>query len=211
MNRDAGGQTGGRDRGSTLVEQLVVMVLLVGLGLIISTVTISLMHNTKEHSQRVAGLHQQQLAIEVLTRDLRAADPIVSTSPLACEPGRQPTTPTTFPSCTNELVLDLSRQGLRWRVTYTLHSGNLSRAQQQWTGSSWASSTDDVIARDLLNGVAPSSPVFAVRDAAGRPVASVDGVNRVNVLLAGRNPRTSAPSTVTAEVTVRNRVTRSSG
>ena len=211
MNRDDAGQADRRDRGSTLVEQLVVMVLLVGLGLIISTVTISLLHNTKEHSQRVAHLHQQQLAIEVLTRDVRAADPLVSTSPLACEPGRQPSTSPTVPSCTNELVLDLVRQGLRWRITYALHSGALHRAQQQWTGTSWASATDEVIARDLLNGVVPSSPVFAVRDAAGQPVASVDGVSRVSILLAGRNPRASAPSTVTAEVTVRNRVIRSSG
>ena len=132
MNRsDVGRET---DRGSTLVEQLVVMVLLVGLGLIISTVTISLARSTGEHSRRVDGLHQQQLAMEVLTRDLRAADPLVSTTPLSCEAGRQPSTSPAFPSCANELALDLTRQGLRWRVTYSLQSGALVRAQQQWTG-----------------------------------------------------------------------------
>lgn len=199
------------DRGSTLVEQLVVMVLLVGLGLIISTVTISLVRSTGEHSRRVDGLHEQQLAMEVLTRDLRAADPLVSTSPLSCEPGRQPSTSPTFPSCANELALDLTRQGLRWRVTYSLQSGALVRAQQQWTGSTWASATDTVLARGLRNGVVPGSPVFAVRDAAGQPAASLDGVSRVHVVLAGRDVRASARSAMTSEVTVRNRVSRSSG
>jgi Tfp pilus assembly protein PilX len=53
----------GPERGSTLVEQLVVMILLTGLGLLVATVTIDLTRNSSELGRRVTGLHQQQLAL----------------------------------------------------------------------------------------------------------------------------------------------------
>jgi type II secretory pathway pseudopilin PulG len=200
----------GPERGSTLVEQLVVMILLTGLGLLVATVTIDLTRNSSELGRRVTGLHQQQLALEVLTRDLRAAHPLVSTVALPCEPGRQPSTTPAALSCANALVLDLTRQGSRWRVSYELATGSLTRTRQQWTGSSWSTATTTVLASGLVNGTTPASPVFALTDATGQPVTSVGEVSRVNVLLAVRIPRLSEPSTIAAEVTVRNRVTGAS-
>ncbi len=198
-----------RDAGFTLAELQVVMLLLAALSVMAATVSIDYLRGVETHRQRTAMLGDLQAAVELTTRELRAADPLVSASLVACELGRQPATATPVASCANELVLELERRGSRLRFTYALVAGELRQTRQQWTGSAWDAGSTRALARGLDNGPAPQSPLFALSDTAGRPVGGLSDVSRIDVRLVGRGLNRS-PVVVTAEAAVRNAVYRRS-
>lgn len=197
------------DGGFSLVEQAVVMVVFSIIGVLVAGTIVQMSVSAEDHRQRVDTLSGVQLALEQVTRDLRAADPVLAFTALPCEPGRLTTAVPAPTSCANELSFERLKQGQRWRISYALTSGELREGRELWTGSSWGPASWNVLARQLQNGVAPQSPLFALSDAGGRPVAAVGDVTRVNALLVGtsdrRRPR---PLPLTAEVTVRNRLYR---
>lgn len=197
------------DRGFSLVEQLVVMVVFGIISALVAGTIIQMSLSAEDHRQRVETLSDTQLALEKVTRDLRAADPVLSFTALQCEPGRVTTASPAPTSCANDITFERIKDGKRWRIHYTLGAGELREGREFWTGSGWSTKVWTVLARRLQNGLAPQSPLFALTDLGGQPVTLVGDVSRINALLVSTSTRRRPnPLPVTAEVTVRNRVYR---
>lgn len=104
--RGAEVQRAGTQRGFTLVEFLVVVVLLGVVGGIVTTSLIRGMHSTERVDARVTALTDLQRTVERIGRELRAADPLVL-----------PANADTFH---DEVRADVYRDGARYRYRYYL-------------------------------------------------------------------------------------------
>lgn len=69
MSRDA--------RGFTVVELLVVMLLLGIVGGVVGSAIVSGLNSSRATTARTVALHELEIALQRMTRDLRAADPLV--------------------------------------------------------------------------------------------------------------------------------------
>jgi prepilin-type N-terminal cleavage/methylation domain-containing protein len=69
------------DGGFTLVELLVVIVLIGIVGAVTTTGLVQSMRASQRAQDRTAAFNELEIAMERLTRELRAADPIISISP----------------------------------------------------------------------------------------------------------------------------------
>ena len=200
------------DRGFSLAEQLVVMVVFSVISVLVATTIIHMSFSAEDHRQRVETLGDAQIALEHVTRALRSADPLVGVTAEPCEPGRLTDAVPAPTACANALTFELVEQGTRRRVQYALTGGELLQGRETWTGSAWSSPVWSVLARKLQNGAAPQSPLFALTDGGGKPTTVLTDVGRINVVVVGSSTRRRpTPLPVTAEVTVRNRLYRSVG
>jgi prepilin-type N-terminal cleavage/methylation domain-containing protein len=67
-------------RGFTLVELLVVLALLGIVGGIVGNAVITSFHSSRATTSRTIALHELEIGLQRMTRDLRAADPLVLSS-----------------------------------------------------------------------------------------------------------------------------------
>ena len=65
-----------RESGATLVELLVVMVIFAAVGGVVLTSTVNALQNAAATNARIDALQELELAMQRVTRDLRAADPL---------------------------------------------------------------------------------------------------------------------------------------
>lgn len=140
------------DRGFTLVELLVVMLLLAVIGTYVTSALITAMQNTRQTQTRIEAMAELQRGAERVARELRAACPIVGGLDA------------------NAITAAILRDGAIEQHTfwYDGASDTLRHSATRRDGASWVPMfIDRVLVRDLD----PSGPVFTHYGYAGNPPA----------------------------------------
>ena len=129
-------------RGFTVVELLVVMLLLGIVGGVVASAIVSGFSSSRATTARTVALHELQIALQRMTRDLRAADPL-----MLSESGE----------FDRELGARIDRDGTRSVVTYELQeNGGVQQLVRVDTGQTLVSLVDN-----------DDEPVFRYLDARG--------------------------------------------
>jgi prepilin-type N-terminal cleavage/methylation domain-containing protein len=179
-----------REDGFTLVELLVVMVLLgvVG-GIVVNAVTVSL-RSASHTTARIAAQHELEVALQRISRDLRAADPLVLSTTGDWE---------------TDLGAEIDRSGSRRVVRFALTAVEGQQNVVQIDSG-------QTLITEVDNG---TEPIFRYLDAVGEPVdcpvtcnESYLGTAQIEVKLIRQIP---GGSTVSAETRVAVRSIRYGG
>jgi prepilin-type N-terminal cleavage/methylation domain-containing protein len=180
----------GQQGGFTLVELLVVMVLLgiVG-GIVVNAVTVSL-RSASHTTARIAAQHELEVALQRISRDLRAADPLVLS---------------TTDDWETDLGAEIDRDGSRRVVQFALTAVDGQQNVVQIDSG-------QTLITEVDNG---TEPIFRYLDQVGDPVAcpvtcatSYLGTAQVEIKLVRGIP---GGSTVSAETRVAVRSIRYGG
>ena len=193
------------EQGVTLIEVLVVMILMGVIGGTVTTSLVRAMKTTATTEERFTAIGELQKAVGRMSRELRAADPVLYSS-----------------STSQRAVVETYRgadfaQRLRFTYTYcpTQKSIHVRReaAPAGLPGAATCPSADPVLIRNVVNGqsVAPaaagSTPVFRFlkRDGLTPATAATDVVVlEVRVRRALPNQPAARPIEVTTAVRLRN-------
>lgn len=184
-------------RGFTVVELLVVIVILGVVGSVVTTSLVNGMRTTRQTQSRIEAMAELRTATERITRELRAACPLESMA-------------------VDDVTLQLPRDGQRYRYQYTVDADALNvTVELRDPDDSGATDTDgDGVLwlahrpeQPLIDELSPSVDPFTYRapdetildpaTAAPRDVATVD-------LTLERTLPEQDPVTVTTRVHVRN-------
>lgn len=167
------------ESGVTLVELLVVMILLGVVGSVVTTVIVTGLQTSTSISTRTQALHQIEQSLQRVSRELRVADPLYTTS----DPLR-------------ELAVTIDREGQRQLVRFQVNDAErrLLQFNQPVTESAIAEIGDPLgpgstsLVTDLDNAlpnlatpiaVAEHEPVFTYYDALGQQLhCDLDGDGR---------------------------------
>lgn len=146
------------DGGFTLVELLVAIVLLGIVGGVTTTGLVQSFRTSERAQNRIQAFNELQIGMERITRELRAADPVVSAGG-------------------NEILLDVRRGGacIRHRFQYT--SGAV-RGGRSTTCSGAAIPMSSLIA-DVQNTAA--QPVFSYLDERGVATTTVEDMAAIRI------------------------------
>ncbi|HEX3708081.1 MAG TPA: type II secretion system protein [Mycobacteriales bacterium] len=153
------------DRGVTLPELLVVIVLFAIVGGIVVTLSVSGLHHQTEVQDRSDTLAQARTALERIDRDIRSAYPLLSVSP-------------------TRLVLQEVQPTVTRTMTYAVSGSQLvvSETDTPIAGGA-ATSSNTVLLRNLVSTV--TNPVFSVAPVTGYVAPAGSGVNAVTCAMTG--------------------------
>lgn len=177
MNRS---RFSGSARGFTVVELLVVMVLLGIVGSVVGSAIVGGFRSSRATTARTVALHELEVAMQRMTRDLRAADPLVLS-----ESG----------DYASQLGARIDRDGTRSVVSYEIQvDDGVQQLVRVDTGQTLVSLVD--------NG---GEPVFRYLDAEGAEiVCSTDcasdylGTNRLEIRLVREIPDSEPVRAITS-------------
>lgn len=194
------------EQGFTLIEMVVALAIMsVALG-VFGTVFVTMTHASTKGQALVTNEQGAELALESLSSDLRAANPVVALPTLA-------TCPATTPGCAYTSAIELQRdtasgsaQTVEWVFDSVAHT--LTREVLTAPGGSVSSSA--VMLRGLSNSL--SQPLFSLYDAnnndlvgdGAAPETVATCATRVRVNIDGLTVPTPYPYNVTADVSLRN-------
>ena len=183
-----------RESGFTLVEMLVVVVLLGVVGAVATTAMIRALKTTDSGQARVYGLADVQKAVERMSRELRAADPL------------QTMTATTVSA-------RVYRNGKCDQYTYALVGTEIRQTVERLTpdpgpwnecSSVLGSGVTTVLARDISNGA--GTPLFTyLAETAPAPVAATTTATVREIRIDARSALSGeGPLRVATSVQIRN-------
>lgn len=153
------------DRGVTLPELLVVMVLFAIVGGIVVTLSVSGLHHQTELQDRSDTLAQARTALERIDRDIRSTYPLLAASP-------------------TQLVLQEVQPTVTRTMTYSVSGNELVVAETDTPLAGGATtSTTKVLLRNLVS--TGTNPVFSVTPVTGYVAPTGSGVNASTCALAG--------------------------
>ena len=177
------------ERGFSLVELLVVLLLVGIVGTIALNAVVSGMHATEKGNGRVAALADLQKGVERISKEIRVASPIIAASD-------------------SEITVQVFREGARRTYTYTYGVGGLTETVTRYASeeatAAVVAETDQVLVEDT---VAVSAP-FRYFDDAGNELdpdtADIDSVYRVSITVSRSAKRSTEPMSITTDVFLRN-------
>jgi prepilin-type N-terminal cleavage/methylation domain-containing protein len=177
------------DRGFSLVELLVVIMLVGVVSTIAMNAVISGMRTTEKGNGRVAALADLQKGVERISREVRVASPIVAAT-------------------ASELTVTVYRGGAKRDYTYTYGGGNLTetvvRYESEAADAAVVGESESVLVDDVVTVAAP----FQYFDDGGTELdpatLDVDDIHRVTVTISRSARRSQEPMSVTTDVFLRN-------
>jgi len=197
------------DAGFTLVELLVTMFVLGILGTMVLSISISALKTSRTTSNRVVGTSQAQAATERISKDLRAADPLVAAD-------------------ANDVSAKVYVAGHCEVHRWYLSAGKLLQVTQKYGASTscttatgaTTTSTPQTLVDKVANGAGTPVFTFARWDTTSNPpalltmtapvsAANVSLVDRVTLVIDAFQPENHAPVVVQSAVDLRNVVTNS--
>jgi len=149
-----------RDDGYTLIEVMVVLAITAIIGGMVGSSFISTSRATAAADARVAALNDLRPAMERLTREVRAASPLVVASTGAYS---------------TQLGTEFTRDGVRWRLDYYLDMDTnvlyVDYARFDATGTLVTESTRNLVS-EVSNDA--DTPVFTYHDNYGGQITCID-------------------------------------
>ena len=175
----------GNAAGVTLVELLVVMVLLAAVGAIIASSIVGGLRADAQARDRIEALEDVQIALERVSRDVRAADPLLLAEP-------------------NEVRFRVLREDLCVRITYELDGTDLVTSQERYEADcvTFIGAGQD---GTVLHNLDPNTDVFAFNDEDREPTASLSRIAFVEIRFIKGFELGNNPIEVRTVVGLRNR------
>ena len=153
------------DRGVTLTELLVVMVLFAIVGGIVTTASVTGLHHQNEVQDRSDALAQARTALQRIDRDIRSAYPLLSVSP-------------------TQLVLREVQPTVTRTMTYTVSGNQLVVSEAATATSGGATTTSSkVLLRNLVGTT--TNQVFSVKPVTGYVAPTGSGVTAATCAMSG--------------------------
>jgi prepilin-type N-terminal cleavage/methylation domain-containing protein len=177
-------EPGEGEKGFTVVELLVVTVLMAIVGGVVLSGLISGMGANEQAQSRIDAYNELQVAVERVSRELRAADPVIDFEPAL-------------------VSVRVFREGNCHAFTYEVDGSELR--EHRATGpdcDSLPATTARPLIRDLDPG--PAEPVFEFADVDGEEPDSADDIATIKLTFQ-RSLRDQPSVTVSTLVSVRNR------
>jgi type II secretory pathway pseudopilin PulG len=176
------------ETGVSLVELLVVMMIAAIVGAITTATIVNGLHQQRELSSRTYTLNDAKMTLERMTREIRAADPVLVAQP-------------------DQLRVEVRRNDATISYRYELESYTDNGAEryriaveQVTTDASGATTTSNTT---LLGGLIDPD-IFAYRDGQGNPATSAGDVRTVVVTLRAATGLRGGEVNLGDEITVRN-------
>lgn len=132
-------------RGFTLVELLVVLVILSILGAMVASSIVSGLRADAQARDRIEAFEDMQIAMERVSREVRAADPILAAD-----------------TVNDAITVRVRRDGACHDFTYQAGGGTLDVTQVRYAAD--CSTTVGTSQVRLLRDLEPTAPVFEFRD-----------------------------------------------
>lgn len=153
------------DRGVTLTELLIVMLLFGIVGGIVTTASVTGLHHQTALQDRSDTLAQSRTALERIDRDVRSAYPLLSVSP-------------------TQLVLQEVQPTVTRKMTYSVSGTQLAVTEADTPSAGGATTTSSkVLLRNLVSTT--TNPVFSVAPVAGYVAPAGSGVTAATCAMAG--------------------------
>lgn len=175
----------GDDEGLTLVELLVVMVLLAIVGTIIASSIVSGLRADAHARDRIESLEDVQIALERVSRDIRASDPILLAEP-------------------NEVMFRVLRDDVCVRITYELDGADLVTSQERFEAdceTTIGTGQEGTVLRNLDT----ATDLFSYTDEAQDPTDSASEIAFVEITFIKGFDLGDNPIEVRTKVGLRNR------
>ncbi|HWA67391.1 MAG TPA: type II secretion system protein [Mycobacteriales bacterium] len=153
-----------RDRGFTLTETLVVIVLFAIIGTIVTTASVTGLHKQTQLQDRSDVLAQARTALERIDRDIRSANPLLAAS-------------------STQLVLREVEPALTRTVTYAVSSHQLVARETDVTSSGVTTTSTTVLLKNLVNSA--SNPLFTASPTLGYVAPAGSGVSATTCAMTG--------------------------
>jgi prepilin-type N-terminal cleavage/methylation domain-containing protein len=172
------------EAGFTLIELLVVVMILGVVGSIVTTGLVQSMQNTRQTQARVQAMAELQRAAERVSRELRAACPIVGTLD------------------DNAVTAAIQRDGEQLRHTYRFEGGDLLQDVQRREGGNWVT---DVSGRSLVTDLSPPEDgTFEYRGSGDSEAPLARDVRTIRMTFVRALPEGVGPVEVQTLVSLRN-------
>jgi prepilin-type N-terminal cleavage/methylation domain-containing protein len=155
---------GGVDAGWTLTEMLVVIVLFGLIGAIVTTASISGLHQQTKLQDRSDVLAQARAALERIDRDVRSANPLLAAS-------------------STQLVVREVEPTVTRTVTYSVSNNTLTARESDTTSAGVTTTSTAVLLGNLANSAA--NPIFSVSPVLGYAAPSGSGVTSATCAMSG--------------------------